>query len=156
MFQSPWSLLSIRGPVGILSGSNKSKDLESDLGGEMKRLIALGLLVSILSGCGGSKTAGEAAIVAVAAATMQAAQKIQEERRRNRGESYECTNYCTFDEVPCGDDCVPYGSVCYIAPRRACYGGDPNAPEEPQPRRADEPHPELKKDMGVILFSPVY
>jgi hypothetical protein len=123
----------------------------------MKRIIALGLLASMLGGCGGNKAAGDAAVfVATAAATMQAAQMIQEKRRKNRGESHECTNYCTFEEVPCGDDCLPYGSACFIAPRRACYGGDPNAPEEPMPRQDDEAHPKAKKDMGVILFSPVY
>ena len=122
----------------------------------MKRSIVAALVVLMLTGCGGgSNTAAEATVVAVAAATMQAAQKIQEKRRQNRGESYECTNYCTHDEVPCGDECVPYGSVCYVAPRRACYGGDPNAPEEPLPRRDDEPHPETQQDVGIV-FSPVY
>ena len=122
----------------------------------MKRIIALGLLASMLGGCGGSKTATEAGAVAVVAATMQTAQMIQEKQRKNRGESYECTRYCTYEEVPCGDKCLPYGSACYVAPRHACYGGDPSAPEEPLPRQEDEEQPRAKKDVGVILFSPVY
>ena len=120
----------------------------------MKRAIACSLIVSFLvAGCGGSKSGTDAIVVAVAAATMKAAQMIQEERRKNRGETYECTKYCTYNEVPCGDDCVPYGSICYAAPKHACYGGDPSGPEEPLPRQ--EINPDAQQDVGIV-FSPVY
>lgn len=100
------------------------------------RLIALSFLA--LAGCHkgvGSRSVANgvdaAAVVATAAVigTIQAARAQNPDHRDKDG---ACRFYCDPCEVPCGDDCLPYGAFCFEPPGRAC--GEIVRPDVPVPK----------------------
>ena len=111
-------------------------------------MLSAMLIFSQLLNCSGKGT--QVGTVLVIGSALKAAQMIQEKRRKQAGKTYECTLFCSHNQIPCGDECLPLGATCTVAPRRACYGGEPTMPEGPLPK--EELHPAANHD---IIFAPV-
>lgn len=81
-------------------------------------MIAAGMLGAGCKSSGGAKAA-EALTVLAVAGTLSAVQAAKAQRSKNRRDQ-TCARQCGPCEVPCGDDCLPYGSYCTRPPGKAC------------------------------------
>lgn len=88
----------------------------------MKSISSAILITALLLGCSGK--GNEVAVLVAAGSVLTAAQLAQSEGQlRQPGDTRECYVFCGPCEVPCGDQCVPYGTLCHRATGSACYGG---------------------------------
>ena len=92
-------------------------------------LVAVGLSGCKKSGGIGAK-GGEAIAVATVAATMAVVQTARAQAKSARNAKRDCAIICDPCEVPCGDECLPYGAVCYSPRGRAC--GELTTPDVPK------------------------
>jgi hypothetical protein len=100
----------------------------------MRILMSL-LMVATLSGCkrGSAGNAAEAVVALTMAATVSAIQAARARSPDRRSTRKDCTHICGPCEVPCGDECLPYGTACLSKPGRACWESVPPSVPEPEP-----------------------
>ncbi|MBW2278918.1 MAG: hypothetical protein JRF63_15600 [Deltaproteobacteria bacterium] len=104
-------------------------------------LISCLALVATTSGCSGKEP--QVGAVVAAAGTLQAIQLAREQNPANQPTAGECCMLCGPCEFPCGDYCVPFGTLCPEATGCACARlpkgttGDP-VPEEQHKPECDQ------------------
>lgn len=101
-------------------------------------LIAIGAMIA---SCGGSNATREKEAVAVAA-VAGAAQVVSLARSQSpdsQKSAKECCVVCDKCSFPCGDRCLPNGSVCMKPKGCACYASDIPVAERPSRPDYDMP-----------------
>lgn len=97
----------------------------------MKAALSTLFAAVLLLGCNGSKDY-TALGVAGTAATLTVIQMARSKDPNLYTGERDCSVICRACEVPCGNECMPYGTLCYSPPGRACW----------ESKRTDVPRPE--------------
>ena len=97
----------------------------------MKRTIFIVAATLIIFGCGGSRREKEGAVVAGVAGALTAVQIARAKSLQVQPTKETCTHFCTFCTFPCGDHCLPYGSMCILPPGKACWAKDMPTNDKP-------------------------
>jgi len=95
----------------------------------MTRSLLVVACSAALIGCGGK--GGELGAVLAVAGTLKVIQSVRARSVAVQPSSIECHVYCDGCSFPCGDNCVPWGTLCYDPPGRACWKGGRNLHEVP-------------------------
>ena len=109
----------------------------------MLRIVLACVLLSV-TGCAqssgaGSRTQGEYAEAGIVGGIAVTAAIIQAARGRAKpvGKVEQCCAVCDHCSFPCGDTCIPIGSICYKPQGCACY--DSQLPPEHRPPENNNP-----------------
>jgi len=91
----------------------------------MRMAFFFGVAIAAAFGCGGSaqqqQEQRDAAVVAGIAATLTAVQTARAQAPANQGSPIrQCCAVCGPCDFPCGDACVPNGTMCTDPPGCAC------------------------------------
>ena len=103
---------------------------------------ACGIALALIC-CGGSEEQrqkyGEAVMVAGIAATLQAVQVAKGQTQPPAAAAgAECCIVCPECSFPCGDECVPQGTLCTRPRGCACWQGQSRATDKP-PENVSQP-----------------
>lgn len=102
----------------------------------MEKISCTILITALLLGCSGK--GDEVAALVAAGSVLTAAQLAQSKGQlRQPGTTSNCNVFCGPCEVPCGNQCEPYGTLCYLPPGSACYGGQ-SADRGYNPQKSDD------------------
>jgi hypothetical protein len=95
------------------------------------RIIIVIALIAVFFGCKSGGSVGPAIAVATMAASMSVVQMARAKDPRVQAVKGDCLVICGPCEVPCGNSCLSYGSICYSPPGKAC--AETGKPEVPKP-----------------------
>ena len=101
---------------------------------------ASSVIAVVALACACSDKGDEVAALVAAGSILTVVQMAQDRGAPATGPGDEdCLFPCGPCEVPCGDHCLPFGTLCYEAPRQACYGGSPDTPRRPSRTSCPDP-----------------
>lgn len=103
-------------------------------------IVAL-LITAAVSGCSGKEP--QVGAVVATAATLQAVQLARAQNPANQPTSTECCMLCGPCEFPCGDYCVPFGTLCHEPAGCACAQLPKGTTGDPMPE--DQAAPECDR-----------
>lgn len=107
-------------------------------------LIACLMLVATTA-CGSKHQQHQVGAVVAVAGTMQAIQLARDQNPANQPTANECCMLCGPCEFPCGDHCVPFGTLCPEATGCACAKLPQGTTGDPEPE--DQHKPECDQRM---------
>jgi hypothetical protein len=97
----------------------------------MRRAPTMIAATLLLAACQGHEP--EVGAVVATAATLQVIQLAQQQNPDHPGATGECCMVCGSCEFPCGDYCVPFGTVCTDPAGCACTVVPPRSNLDPVP-----------------------
>ena len=109
----------------------------------MKTTACLVVLIFATSGCSGKGDAVAALVALGSALTV-----VQLARAQAETQPKECTTFCEVCTFPCGNSCVPYGTLCYDPPGSACWQGGERLSDKPPQITHEEQCP---SQLGIMV-----